>query len=87
MKDTKNRVHLNVDGKTTAFTMADVIDCYARGHMGARDIMSGCRRIGEVVGDWRPIDYIAQSVLDYFKGVNIKGLRAASIKHGLTPKF
>lgn len=87
MKDTKNRVRFNIDGRMTPITMTEVIDYYARPDMGARDIMSGCRRIGKVVGDWRNIDTIAREVLDYFKTVNIDGLRSASIKRGLTPRF
>ena len=49
--------------------------------------MSGCRTLAGIVGDWRPIDNIAQEVLTYFKLANIKGLRRESRKLGLEPKF
>lgn len=80
-----HEVTLRVDGRPQTFTLAEVVDYYARPRMGARDIYSGCRRIGEVVGDWRPIDEIAREALRYFKAVNVKGLRAEAKRRGLTP--
>ncbi|MFH2076401.1 MAG: hypothetical protein ABIJ57_13830 [Pseudomonadota bacterium] len=49
--------------------------------------MSGCRTLAGIVGDWRPIDNIAQDVLSYFKNVNIVELRRESRRAGLIPKF
>lgn len=49
--------------------------------------MSGCRSIAGIVGDWRPIDNIAQEILSYFKGVNIAGMRREARNLGLEPKF
>jgi len=49
--------------------------------------MSGCRSLGSIVGDWRPIDGLANFCLEYFKQTNIKQLRLVGRKHGLEPKF
>src|SRR3972149_4189554 len=37
-------------------TIADLIRYY---HGDARNISSGCRTLGPIVGDWRPIDELA----------------------------
>jgi hypothetical protein len=62
----------------------DVAKYYAR---EACNITSGCRTLAGIVGDWRQIDYIAQDCLEYFKQVNIEGMRKAGRKLGLEPKF
>lgn len=49
--------------------------------------MSGCRSLAGITGDWRCIDNIAQDVLEYFKQVNVIGLRRESRKLGLEPRF
>lgn len=49
--------------------------------------MSGCRTLAGETGDWRPIDYIAHDCLEYFKQVNIEGMRRAARRFGLVPKF
>ena len=64
-------------------TIKDVALYFAR---EARS-MSGCRSLAGIVGDWRPIDAIAQDVLEYFKQVNVEGMRRESRKLGLEPKF
>jgi len=62
----------------------DVAKYYAR---EACNITSGCRTLAGIAGDWRQIDYIAQDCLEYFKQVNIEGMRKAGRKLGLEPKF
>jgi hypothetical protein len=42
----------------------DVIYYYAR---DARNISSGCRRLGPLAGDWRPIDGLAKTCLEIYK--------------------
>ena len=49
--------------------------------------MSGCRSIAGIFGDWRQIDYIASDCLEYFKAVNIEGMRKAGRKFGIEPRF
>jgi hypothetical protein len=64
-------------------TIDDVAKYYAE---EARS-MSGCRTLAGETGDWRPIDQIANDCLEYFKSVNIEGMRKVGKKYGLTPKF
>lgn len=49
--------------------------------------MSGCRTLAGHTGDWRPIDELASFCLEYFKHVNVDGMRKAGRKYGLEPKF
>jgi len=49
--------------------------------------MSGCRTLAGIVGDWRPIDGIAQDCLEYFKEVNVEGMRREGKKLGMLAKF
>jgi len=69
--------------RTVRVRIADVAKYYAREACS----MSGCRTLAGIVGDWRPIDYIAQDCLEYFKRVNVEGMRKAARKLGLEPKF
>jgi len=66
------------------FTISDVVEYFAT---QARNITSGCRVLGGLAGDWRPVDELAHYCLEYFKSVNIKELRRVSKQFGLTPKF
>jgi hypothetical protein len=49
--------------------------------------MSGFREIGDIQGDWREIDAIAQDCLEVFKRINIKGLRSEAKRQKIQPKF
>ena len=49
--------------------------------------MSGCRALGGIVGDWRPVDMTARQCLEHFKQVNVEALRREARKAGLIPKF
>jgi len=49
--------------------------------------LSGGRSLAGIFGDWRMIDVIAQDVLEYFKEVNVAGIRREARKLGLIPKF
>jgi hypothetical protein len=61
----------------------DLIRYFAR---EARSL-SGCRTLAGISGDWRPIDNLAQEILNYSKDVNVEALRRESRKVGLIPKF
>ena len=69
--------------RTKRIRLDDVAKYYA---YEARS-MSGCRTIAGITGDWRPIDYIASECLEYFKAVNIEGMRKAGRKFGIEPRF
>jgi hypothetical protein len=53
----------------------------------APNITCGCRTLAGIVGDWRPIDNIAQDCLAYFQQVNVEAMRREGLKLGLIPKF
>ena len=53
----------------------------------ACNITNGMRSLAGIYGDWRQIDYIAQDCLEYFKQVNVEGMRKAARKLGLQPRF
>jgi hypothetical protein len=53
----------------------------------ARNLSSGIRTLAGLHGDWRPISDLANLALSWFKQVNIEGLRRATKRAGLTPKF
>ena len=40
-----------------------------------------------ITGDWRPIDMMARECLEWFKAVNITGMRRAARRQGLTHRF
>jgi len=65
-------------------TLADVIKHYAG---DARNLTSGCRSLGPIVGDWRGVSNLAKECLEWFKFVNLDGLRSEARKVGMTPKF
>jgi hypothetical protein len=69
--------------RTVRVRITDVAKYFAR---EARS-MSGCRTLAGITGDWRPIDYIAQDCLEYFKEVNVEALRREARKQGIEPKF
>lgn len=65
-------------------TIGDVVKYYAT---QANNLLSGCRQLGLIIGDWRNIDQLAKECLDIFKHLNRKKLRRESKKWGLIPKF
>jgi hypothetical protein len=70
--------------KEHTITIEDVVEYYVS---QAGNIVSGCRRLGSIVGDWRPIDNLAKTCLEVFKTINIDELRRVSKRYGLIPKF
>ena len=86
---TREKVIIRVDGSWQGVdehivTIADVARYYAH---EAGNLLSGCRKLGRIVGDWRNIDALAKECLDIFKRVNLEGMRRASRRLGLVPKF
>ena len=65
-------------------TLTDVAEFYAT---QANNITSGIRTLAGLQGDWRPISQLAELALNWFKTVNIEGMRRAARKVGLVPKF
>jgi hypothetical protein len=70
--------------KNLKIRIKDVIEYFKT---QAHNIVSGMRSLAGHHGDWRPIDYLAQECLEYFKLVNIAKLRSVAIASGLEPKF
>jgi hypothetical protein len=53
----------------------------------ANNLTSGIRTLAGLAGDWRPISNLGDLALDWFKRVNIEGMRPAARRVGLVPKF
>jgi len=53
----------------------------------AGNLLSGCRTLAGIIGDWRPIDHLANICLEWFKAVNVEGIRRAARRFGLEPTF
>ena len=86
---TREKVVIGVDGGWQGqgehtITIKGVAEYYA---YWANNIVSGCRQLGTITGDWRPVDRIAKECLEIFKCVNLEGMRRESRKLGLVPKF
>lgn len=88
-KVTKEKIIIRVDDSWQGqnehtITIKDVAEYYA---YEAGNLLSGCRTLGSITGDWRNIDAIAKECLEIFKHVNLEGMRRESRKLGLVPKF
>lgn len=70
-----------VNGKK--ITVEDVIYYYYR---DARNITSGCRSLGSIAGDWRPIDGLAKTCLEIYKVLKHDQLVREAKKFGMSPK-
>jgi hypothetical protein len=65
-------------------TPTNLADFYAT---QANNLSSGIRTLAGLYSDWRPISQLANLALDWFKEVNVEGIRRAARRVGLTPKF
>lgn len=63
---------------THKITIKDVLHYYA---YQANNLSSGCRKLGDIVGDWRYIDRIARNLLEIFKIANLNKVRSLCNKH------
>jgi len=70
--------------ESLTITLADVAEYYAT---QARNLTNGCRTLAGLTGDWRQIDRLASLSLNWFKRVNIEGMRKAARRQGLEPRF
>lgn len=70
--------------KVQKITIEDVAKYYA---FQAPNFTSGCRTLAGIVGDWRCIDEMAHTCLEYFKLANVEGMRKAGRALGIEPKF
>lgn len=87
---TQGKTFIDVEVVSDIFPQRTIrvrIDDVAKYYAEEARSMSGCRTLAGMTGDWRPVDYIAQDCLEYFKQVNVVGMRKAGKKYGLTPKF
>ena len=69
---------------TIRITPTNLAEFYAT---QAGNLSSGIRTLAGLSGDWRPISDLANLALDWFKSVNVEGIRRAARRAGLTPKF
>lgn len=69
---------------TIKITPGNLAEFYAT---EANKLSSGIRTLAGLYGDWRPISDLANLAFDWFKNVNIEGMRRAARRVGLTPKF
>ena len=69
---------------TIRITPTNLTEFYAT---QANNLSSGIRTLADLSGDWRPISELANLALDWFKSVNVEGMRRAARRVGLTPKF
>jgi hypothetical protein len=65
-------------------TPANLADFYAT---QANNLTSGIRSLAGLYGDWRLVSQLADLALDWFKTVNVEGMRRAARKAGLAAKF
>jgi hypothetical protein len=72
------------DEQTIRLTPDDVAEFF---RSQAGNLLSGCRTLAGLTGDWRPISELAQAALDWFKRVNVQAMRRAGRKVGLVPRF
>ena len=80
------RTGVNVFGdRNVKITMDDVADYYRTQAGDATH--SGCRTLAGMAGDWRPIDMMARECLEWFKAVNIAGMRRTAKIQGLMLRF
>jgi hypothetical protein len=69
---------------TIKITPRNLADFYST---EANNLSSGIRTLAGLYGDWRPISELADLALDWFRNVNIEGMRRAARRAGLTPTF
>ena len=78
---TKKSITINTSEGAKKVTIEDVVRYYAT---DARDMTSGFRQLGSIGGDWRPIDRLANEVLQYFKFVNRRAVEREAKQYGMT---
>jgi len=69
---------------TIRITPGNLAEFYAT---QANNLGSGIRTLAGLHGDWRPISELADLALNWFRRVNVEGMRRAARKIGLEPRF
>jgi len=72
------------DERTIRVTPDDVAEFFAT---QARNLTSGCRTLAGLTGDWRSVSELAQACLNWFRSVNLIGMRRAARRRHLIPRF
>jgi hypothetical protein len=70
--------------QTLRVTPHDVAEFYVT---QAGNLLSGCRTLAGLTGDWRAVSELAKAALEWFKHVNVTGMRRAARRLGLVPRF
>lgn len=70
-------------GKKHRIGTEDVIRYYAH---EAGNLLSGCRTIADITGDWRPIDNLAKQCLEIYKVLKRDELAKLARKFNMEPK-
>jgi hypothetical protein len=70
--------------QTVRVTPTNLVEFFAT---QASKLLSGCRTLAGLTGDWRPMSELAQLCLDWFKIVNVVCVRRAARRFGLVPRF
>lgn len=88
MKISNNVIYIHIadEPKPQRVKMQDVVDYFTK-YSGSRGFQSSYRFLGQIGGDWRPIDQLAEDCLYIFQLLNIEKLRKLSRRAGLEPKF
>ena len=82
--DEKEDIHIMLEEGEHKITVKDVITYY---RTQAPNISSGIRELGNIVGDWRPIDNLASECLSVYKLTKLDALRKEAHKQGIEPRF
>lgn len=72
------------DGQVAHITVNDIAAYYAKDAKLGR---IGTRTFAGITSDWKSIDDLAHLCFEYFARYDIDGLRDASSRYGLKPKF
>jgi hypothetical protein len=70
--------------QTLRVTPDNVAEFYAT---QAGNLLSGCRTFAGLTGDWRAVSELVKAALEWFKHVNVTGMRRAARRLGLVPRF
>lgn len=96
MKISNNVIYINIaqeewelqDKKKKAekVKMQDVVDYFAK-YGGSAGFLSSYRFLGQIGGDWRPIDQLANECLYIFRMLNSTKLKTLCRRANLTTSF
>ena len=75
-------IHVKVQGEKEVYKISpeDVISYYA---YQAGNISSGCRTLGGIIGDWRPVNELAKTCLQIYKVIKKDELKTIAHKFNM----